>query len=407
MAPALQGLIASNRGEKPDKQVLTVRRTVPLLIVGAGPFGLAMSAWAGASHIDHVVVGRPMEFWKSHMPDGMRLRSGCDWHYDPFNEETIDRYLRTKDLERSDVEPMSLDSYLGYCQWFQKRKAIQVIPARVERLNDSAVASGFFEALLQDGESITARNVVLAIGFRYFKNVPEPYPVIFPPGRWAHTCDFVDLAPVKGKRVLIIGGRQSAFEWAVLAREHGAASVSLCYRHPTPAFARSDWSWVNPLVDSMGANPGWFRRLSAERKEEVNRRFWAEGRLKLEPWLTARLADDNINLFPQSEVTTCKELSGGDLEIQLSNGAKLAIDQVVLATGYKVDVGRIPFLAKGNILERLEVRNGFPVLDEHFQSNLPGLFFTSICASQDFGSFFAFTVSVRVSATLIGSALRM
>jgi hypothetical protein len=62
-------------------------------------------------------------------------------------------------------------------------------------------------------------------------------------------------------------------------------------------------------------------------------------------------------------------------------------------------------LAQGNILAQLETRNGFPMLDEHFQSNLPGLFFTSMCATQDFGPFFAFTAGVRTSAKLIGSAL--
>ena len=61
--------------------------------------------------------------------------------------------------------------------------------------------------------------------------------------------------------------------------------------------------------------------------------------------------------------------------------------------------------ASGNILAQLETHNGFPILDEHFQSNIPGLFFTSICATQDFGPFFAFTAAVRTSAKLIGAAL--
>src|SRR5918993_1226838 len=127
---------------------------------------------------------------------------------------------------------------------------------------------------------------------------------------------------------------------------------------------------------------------------------------KLEPWLAARIADAKVNLFPNSQVTACKELPGGALEVGLSTGDALTVDQVILATGYKVDVGQIPLLAKGNILARLEVRNGFPTLDEHFQSSIPGLFFTSMCATQDFGPFFAFTVSVRASAELIGASRR-
>jgi cation diffusion facilitator CzcD-associated flavoprotein CzcO len=339
------------------------------------------------------------------MPNGMHLRSACDWHLDPFDEDTIERYLETKNLRPADVEPLALDLYLDYCEWFRRQKAIEVRPARVRRLDHVSDAPPLFEATLEDGAIITARNVVLALGFGYFQNVPDPYPALFPPGRFAHTCDLVDFSPLKDKRVLIIGGRQSAFEWAALIHERGAHTVHLTYRHPTPAFEPSDWSWVRERVDAMVEDPGWFRRAPAEEKDRISHRMWAEGRLKLEPWLAARVAKDRIRLFPDSHVTACTELPGGELEVRLDNGTALAVDHVILATGYKVDVGRLPLLANGNILARLERRNGFPVLDEHFQSNVPGLFFTSMCAMQDFGPFFAFTVSVRASAKLIGVAL--
>jgi hypothetical protein len=71
-----------------------------------------------------------------------------------------------------------------------------------------------------------------------------------------------------------------------------------------------------------------------------------------------------------------------------------------------VDIHRVPFLATGPVRDRLQVRNGFPVLDEHFQTSIPGLFITSMAATQDFGPFFGFTVSARVSALSIGHSLR-
>jgi FAD-dependent urate hydroxylase len=233
--------------------------------------------------------------------------------------------------------------------------------------------------------------------------VPESFSAWVPAQRYAHTCDLVDLASLRGKRVLIVGGRQSAFEWAALIREQGATAVALSYRHPTPAFATADWSWVDPIVASMAEDPGWFRRLTVEEREKLGQRLWAEGRLKLEPWLAARVTDPSIRLFPNTAVTFCRERQG-EVEVTLTDGTTLAVDQIVLATGYKVEVGRIPFLATGNILPRLESRNGYPMLDERFQSTLPGLFFTSMCAVQDFGPFFAFTVAVRASARVIGAA---
>ena len=163
--------------------------------------------------------------------------------------------------------------------------------------------------------------------------------------------------------------------------------------------------WVNPLVDAMVDNPGWFRNLSAQEKDEVNHRLWAEGRLKVEPWLEARVMKENVRLWPHTNLLACKELPAGDLAISLDNGETFQVDHVILATGYKVKIDQVPFLAQGNILPQLTTKNDYPVLDEHFQSNLPGLFFTSMTATQDFDPFFAFTISVRTSAKLIGQAL--
>ncbi len=381
-------------------------RPVPLLIIGAGPYGLAMSAYARRYHIDHVVVGRPLDFWKSSVPQGVYLRSGCDWHLDPFDEDTIERYLEAQNLTPAEVEPFSRDFYVGYCEWFQQRKAIRVVPKLVCELSYTNGALPCFKAVLEDREDIAARSVVLALGFRHFTHVPDVYNALFPADRVVHTCNLSDFASLRGKRVLIIGGRQSAFEWAALLHEHGAEAVYLSYRHPSPAFQSSDWSWINPLVGSIARDPGWFRRLPAEEKEQVKHRLWAEGRLKLEPWLAPRIAKETIRLFPESQVVGCRQLPGGDLEVTLNAGTIPFVHQIILATGYQVDVSRVPPLANGNLLKQLRIKDGFPVLDESFQSNLPGLFFTSLCASRDFGPFFAFTAGVRASALLIGSAVQ-
>jgi len=376
-----------------------------LLIIGAGPFALAAAAYALEHHIDHLVVGKPMDFWKSNMPKGMYLRSACDWHLDPMDIHTIELYLQTKDLRPPDVEPLSLDFYLGYAQWFQEQKGIEPLPVLVHHLDYADDVSRPLTATLDNGDVISAKNVLLALGNRYFQNVPEPYAGLLPPGRYSHTCDFVALDSLLGKRCLIIGGRQSAFEWAALAREQGAVTVHVCHRHDTPSFTPSDWSWVNPLVDAIAINPGWFRNLTADDKQAINHHMWLEGRAKLEPWLWPRLDHDTVTLWPNSQVAACEEASNGDIIVQLDNGQRLTVDQIILATGYKANVGNLQLLAQGNVLAGLKASNGSPVLDEHFQSSVPGLYFTGFAASQDFGPFFGFTVAVRASAKIIGASL--
>jgi cation diffusion facilitator CzcD-associated flavoprotein CzcO len=48
---------------------------IPLLIIGAGPFGLVMSAYARRYDIDHIIIGKTMDFWQANMPKRMYLRS--------------------------------------------------------------------------------------------------------------------------------------------------------------------------------------------------------------------------------------------------------------------------------------------------------------------------------------------
>jgi hypothetical protein len=159
------------------------------------------------------------------------------------------------------------------------------------------------------------------------------------------------------------------------------------------------------MVDNIADDPSWFRRLSQAEKDEVSHRLWAEGRLKLEPWLAPRLATERVKVWPQTQLNSCSQTQNGELQAVLSNGETLAIDQIVLATGYKVDIARLPILS-GSLLSRLETRNGFPVLDDHFETSVPNFFITSMPATQDFGPFFGFTIAVRASAKLICQRLR-
>jgi len=375
-----------------------------LLIIGAGPFGLAMAAHAKHLGINFIMVGRPMEFWKTNMPEGMYLRSACDWHLDPENEDTMEKFLAMKHLSPADVGPLSRNFYLSYTEWFQKQKQIAALPVYIDHLD---YVDNQYRAITDEGDVITANNVVIAVGFKYFTHLPAEITNLLSPGFYSHTCDVTDMKAMQGKRCLILGGRQSAFEWAALLIEAGSATIHISHRHKSPAFTASDWSWVNPIVDNMVHEPGWFRNLAAEGKDSLSKKLWEEGRLKIEPWLEKRVMNDNVKLLPCTEIVACKKLPGGGLEVEFNKGTTIIVDHIILATGYKVMINRVPFLNKGNILSKLSIQNNFPALDEHFQTNLPGLFITSMPASQDFGPFFGFTIAVRTSAKLIGEALKV
>jgi cation diffusion facilitator CzcD-associated flavoprotein CzcO len=366
-----------------------------LLVIGAGPYALSVAALSRERGIGTVVLGRPMGFWRESMPAGMFLRSGPDWHLDGSGVHTLQAYLEERGIGPAEVDPIPVGVFLDYADWFTRAKGIEV---RQEFVDELVKAEGRFEAILDSGERIRADAVVAAPGIGHYANVPG-WASSLPPGLAAHTCDLVQFDDMAGARVLIIGGRQSAYEWAALIREHGAARIDIVHRHDIPRFARVSWKFVDPHIERTLAVPGYWRHLPQSEKDAVARQFWEVGRLTLEPWLTPRLAWDGIHRWPGTEVTEAAPGADGELRVVLSNGTGLAADRVVFGSGYRADLAKVPYFAR--VLKDVKVSNGFPVLDEAFQTSVDGLYVTGFSATQDFGPFFGFVKGSPAAATLI------
>jgi hypothetical protein len=63
-------------------------------------------------------------------------------------------------------------------------------------------------------------------------------------------------------------------------------------------------------------------------------------------------------------------------------------------------------LSEGNLLPAIETQDGVPLLDECLQTTVPGLYMTSLMATQAFGPFFAFTASAATAARIVGRSLQ-
>lgn len=372
--------------------------TTALLVVGAGPYGLAVAARALERGIETTVVGHPLSFWTDRMPAGMFLRSAPDWHLDAGGVHTFEAFLEDSDLRAADLDPLPIAVFLGYAAWFQAKKPIAVHRHLVSRLEGG---EGRFVATLDDGSQIGAERVVAAPGNAFFCHLPR-WAEELPLERAAHTCDVVDFEDVAGARVLIVGGRQSAYEWAALCGDHGAARVDIVHRHDVPRFGRVSWKFVDDYVDLTVSVPGWWRRLAAAEQDAIARRFWEVGRLTLEWWLTPRLAGDRFVRWPQNHVVDVR-VSDRATAVTLASGDRLEVDRIICATGYKADLRRVPYLEP--LLSDIEVADGFPVLDEWFQTSLGGLFVPGFAATRDFGPFFGFTKACPAAAMLVTEGL--
>jgi FAD-dependent urate hydroxylase len=371
-----------------------------LLVIGAGPYALSTAAYADELGIDTVIVGRPMAFWRENMPQGMFLRSGADWHLDAGSVCTFEAFLDERQIMPADVDPIPIRLFLEYAAWFQHVKKIDV---RQDLVVDLAKPDGRYEATLTSGELILADAIVCAPGIRHYASLPD-WAASIPDGRAAHTCDLVKLDPLAGARVLIVGGRQSAYEWAALIREHGAERIDIIHRHDVPRFERVSWSFVDEHVENTIKVPGYWRNLPKAQQEAIGARFWEVGRLTLEHWLTPRLDWEGIHRWPGTEVARVAAAgSAEELHVWLSNSERLTVDKIVFATGYRADLARVPYLA--GLLDLIDITDGFPVLNASFRTSLQGLYITGFSATRDFGPFFGFVKGSPAAATLIARDL--
>jgi thioredoxin reductase len=344
-----------------------------------------------------------MAFWKHNMPRGMLLRSGLDWHLDASGVHTLKAFLEERRIPRTAAEPMPVKTFCDYAEWFRECKQIAVQPLHVNRV---CRVDGQFEAHCDDGETIRARRVVAAPGLAPFTNVPSELSAGLPCDRMAHTATFVDFRRLAGKRCLILGGRQSAFEWAALMIEDGVESIDLVFRHDTPRFVISDWSFTDAMIDNTLRMRGWFRRLDPSEREAIHKRFWSMGRLQLEPWLWPRVNKKNVRLWPNSRIREWRPTSRGTIEARLDRGNWLSVDHVLFATGYRVDLSRVLYLAENVAQDGLRVNDGVPVLDEDFQTTLPGLYIVGQASVPQFGPFFGFIRGCIASARIVVASLQ-
>ena len=364
-----------------------------LLVVGAGPYAYSAAAFARDNGVDVHLVGHPMAFWRDHMPADMYLRSGPDWHLDGSGEHTFAAFFEDKGIRPGELDPIPIATFLEYTEWFRERKSL---PIDTRLVSELAKQDGTFVATMDDGSIITADKVLAAPGIAHFRNLPSWYADV-PPQRRAHTSQIVSFDELAGARVVLIGGRQCAYEWAALLCDHGAEHVDVVHRHSTPKFAKVSWAFVDEYVDATLRNPGFWRSLSTEQRQAIAAQFWQVGRLTLEHWLVPRLRPDVVTSHPGCEVVDVA-VGEGPLELTLSNGTTLVADHVTFGSGYAADLGRVPYLA--GVLGNVSMTDGFPDLTEGFETSLAGLYVTGFASTRDFGPFYGFTKGCPSSARI-------
>lgn len=379
-----------------------------VVVVGAGPYGLSAAAHLLQQNLNVAIFGKPMSFWQEHMPRGMNLRSywGETNLADPQRQFGLDEFVKASSRPRE--HPIPIQFFIDYGLWFQK----QAVP----NVDETFVASvereeGRFHLTLLDGRHIYSRAVVMAVGLAYYMYIPEEYTGL-PAELTSHSGAHADFSQFDGKQVAVIGRGQSAVESAALLKEAGA-SVHLIARGPIywlPADGKRSL-WQRLRWPDNGIAPGWkywliqrfpyfFYHVPQQRKTYYIQKSLFRA---ASAWLRQRVIG-KVTLHEGEQVQQVSVVDG-QVELQLSGNQIIKVDHVLLATGYRMEVKRLPMLHSSLLaLLRTDERNSV-VLSSWFESSVPGLYFIGQTGLWNFGPLYRFVCGAKPAAERVCKAV--
>ena len=199
----------------------------PVLVIGAGPAGLATAACLRRRGVEPLVVDRGEA-----VGDSWRAR------YDRLHLHTprIQSGLPGRRIPRAAGRWVSRDDYARYLEDYATHAGVRPrFGVRVERLD----RDGEGWRATTDTGPLRARQVVVATGYNGEPLVPAwPGAESFP-GELGHAGRYTSAEPYRGRRVLVVGAGNTGAEIAADLAESGAAQVWLSVRTPPNVIPRS------------------------------------------------------------------------------------------------------------------------------------------------------------------------
>jgi NADPH-dependent 2,4-dienoyl-CoA reductase/sulfur reductase-like enzyme len=399
----------------------------PVVVIGAGPHGLAAIAHLRAAGVPTRIFGETLSFWRETMPPKMFLRSSprASSISDPVGALSLARWVGQESRTIDKLVPIG--DFIDYGDWFQAEAAPDLDRRQVTRVERQ---SHELLLTLSDGERLPASRVIVAAGLGLFAYVPQVFASL-PASHATHATQSPDLDRFEGQSVAVIGSGQTALESAAILREEGATVEVIARSQRIFWLGGYGWGGADgrPVLPPLSGPPGspgspgppsWRARRKLywhEAPTEVGGRFtgWigaapdvcyvlprvARGPLTdycIRPaggyWLPERLRDVKITL---GRTAVEAHQLDAQVELRLDDGSERVVDHVLLGTGYRIDVGRFSFLAP-ELLARLEVKGGSPVLARGLESSVAGLHFTGALAAESFGPVMRFVVGTAYTA---------
>lgn len=386
------------------------------IVIGAGPYGLSVSAHLTGRGVRHETFGDPMSLWGKHMPEGMFLKSeGFASNLGhPDGRFTLEQYCaeHEPDYEYRDVaSPIPLRTFERYGRWFQQNAVPRLREDSVEQVRSVA---GGYEVRIGSGETLHARSVVVATGMTGYAHLPAPLQGL-PSELLVHCYEHRDPSESAGRDVAVIGAGQSALEAAALLAEAGAR-VFVVARTSKLAWNSKPGGFDRPLREKLkypesglgeGRSQWAYSNFPMAFHFAPERQRMKHAYTALGPagawWLRERVEGRVEPLLGRSLRAAHADDGRVRLELQGPSGPEeLVVAQAIAGTGYRPDLSRLPFL-DATLLRgiRTQPTVGTPLLDRAFQSSAPGLHFVGYPAGLSFGPVMRFVYGADFAARTV------
>ncbi|WP_306321098.1 MULTISPECIES: FAD-dependent oxidoreductase [unclassified Streptomyces] len=385
----------------------------PVAVIGAGPYGLSTAAHVRARGIPVRVFGEPMVSWRSHMPEGMILKSvpSASNIDAPQRGHKLVDYCDAAGIERlvTDEDLISAETFVAYGDWFQKELVPELERVRVVSV-DRRGREGF-ELKLDSGEQFTARAVVVATGLSGLEHLPPEFAAAVPDGPTptgpvSHSAQHHDLSRFAGKELIVVGAGQSALETAALAAEAGARVRVVARGRGRVRFGAPPWDQPKFRPETPFGNawslyaltyyPHPYRHLPPQARHFLVRRvlgplgaWWLRERFEGKVAVREVAAVERVTVAEGAPVLRVRTHGG--------RGEDMAADHVIAATGYRVDLAAMPFLGEG-LRTRLATSRGTPRLGAGYVSSVPGLYFTGMLGGSSYGPVMRFVCGTEFAS---------
>ena len=388
--------------------------SLPVVVIGAGPYGLSIAAHLAAARIPHRIFGSPMQTWRQGMPAGMLLKSDgfASSLSDPGGTYTLAVYCAEHGLPYADTGwGVPVEVFAAYGVAFQQRFVPHLEDVRVDSL---ARAAHGFDLGLADGRTVAASRVILATGLPAFAHLPPEFAGL-PHGLVSHSRDAADLRHLAGQDVAVIGGGASALDVAASLHRAGARATVIARRDTLrfyPPQAPRPLESLRAPRTPLG--PGWkkllcarlplmFRQLPSQVRIDLVRRHLGPA----PAWSVKETIEAHVTVLGSAQIEAVRAAGAGvRLSVVTHAGRRVVEAQhVVVATGYRIDLDRLGYLDPSL---RAEIRcvAGSPVLSSRFETSAPGLFVVGTASAATFGPLLRFVCGSAFAARRLTGAFR-